>query len=231
MRWSYANGELLHRRFDEPLMEDRLKSSLRRRYADIDLTEGELQTLVSELKRIPSTPLYDGCRRAFWLINEGYTLLREDANKPAVHIEYIDFDDISSNDFLIVNQYTVEDVRTRRPDLLCFVNGIPLAILEFKTAIEGDKTIHDAWKQIAIRYARDIPSLLKYCCIAAISDGANSKIGTVFTPYSYFYAWSKANDVDKVSNGISSLYTMVEGSFGARPLPGDRSRLRLFPRR
>lgn len=213
VRWSYANGELLHRRFDEPLMEDRLKSSLRRRYADIDLTEGELQTLVSELKRIPSTPLYDGCRRAFWLINEGYTLLREDANKPAVHIEYIDFDDISSNDFLIVNQYTVEDVRTRRPDLLCFVNGIPLAILEFKTAIEGDKTIHDAWKQIAIRYARDIPSLLKYCCIAAISDGANSKIGTVFTPYSYFYAWSKANDVDKVSNGISSLYTMVEGSF------------------
>lgn len=81
VRWSYANGELLHRRFDEPLMEDRLKSSLRRRYADIDLTEGELQTLVSELKRIPSTPLYDGCRRAFWLINEGYTLLREDANQ------------------------------------------------------------------------------------------------------------------------------------------------------
>lgn len=146
VRWSYANGELLHRRFDEPLMEDRLKSSLRRRYADIDLTDGELQTLVGELKRIPSTPLYDGCRRAFWLINEGYTLLREDANRPAVHIEYIDFDDISSNDFLIVNQYTVEDVRTRRPDLLCFVNGIPLAILEFKTAIEEDKTIHDAWK-------------------------------------------------------------------------------------
>ena len=213
VHWSYENGERMHRRLDEPLMEDRLRKSLRHRYDDLDLTEGEIQTLMGELKHIPATPLYDGCRRTFWLVNEGYTLLREDIGKPAVHIGYIDFDDISNNDFLIVNQYTVEDVRTRRPDLLCFVNGIPLAILEFKTAIEEDKTIHDAWKQIAIRYARDIPSLLKYCCIAAISDGANSMVGTVFTPYSYFYAWNKANDVDKVSNGISSLRTMVEGAF------------------
>ena len=191
VRWGYVNGERLHRRLDEPLMEDRLRESLRRRYAELNLTDGEIQTLVGALKHIPATPLYDGCRRTFWLINEGYTLVREEPGRPAVHIEYIDFDDISNNDFLIVNQYTVEDVRTRRPDLLCFVNGIPLAILEFKTAIEEDKTIHDAWGQIAIRYARDIPSLLKYCCIAAISDGANSKVGTVFTPYSYFYAWNR----------------------------------------
>lgn len=182
VRWSYANGELLHRRFDEPLMEGRLVESLRRRYSDLSLTEGELKAIAGELKYIPSNPLYDGCRRTFWLVNEGYTLVREDPSMPAAHIEYIDFDDPSNNDFLIVNQYTVEDVRTRRPDLLCFVNGIPLAILEFKTAVEEDKTIHDAWEQITIRYARDIPSLLKYCCIAAISDGANSKVGTVFTP-------------------------------------------------
>lgn len=212
-RWDYADGELLHRRFDEPLMEDRLVESLRRRYSDLSLTEGELKAISGELKYIPSDPLYDSCRRTFWLINEGYTLVREDPSMPAAHIEYIDFDDPSNNDFLIVNQYTVEDVRTRRPDLLCFVNGIPLAILEFKTAVEEDKTIHDAWEQITIRYARDIPSLLKYCCIAAISDGANSRVGTVFTPYSYFYAWNKANDEDKVSNGIGSLYTMVEGAF------------------
>lgn len=213
VKWDYANGELLHRRVNEPLMEDRLVESLRRRYSDLSLTEGELKAIAGELKYIPSNPLYDGCRRTFWLINEGYTLVREDPSMPAAHIEYIDFDDPSNNDFLIVNQYTVEDVRTRRPDLLCFVNGIPLAILEFKTAVEEDKTIHDAWEQITIRYARDIPSLLKYCCIAAISDGANSRVGTVFTPYSYFYAWNKANDVDRVSNGIGSLYTMIEGAF------------------
>ena len=213
VRWNYANGEDMQRDFGEPLLEDRLRANIGRRYADLDLTEGEVQAVVNELKYISDTPLYDGCRATYWLINEGYTLVREDASKSAAHIEYIDFDDISNNDLLIVNQYTVEDVRTRRPDLLCFVNGIPLAILEFKTAIEEDKNIHDAWRQICVRYARDIPSLLKYCCVAAISDGANSRLGTVFTRYSYFYAWNKANDRDKISNGISSLLTMVEGAF------------------
>ncbi|WP_322153513.1 type I restriction endonuclease subunit R [Paratractidigestivibacter sp.] len=211
--WEYTDGETLHRHFDEPLMEDRLEANLRARYADLSLTEGEVRAIVGQLKHIPSTPLYEGCRETFWLINEGITLVREDAGKPAAHIELIDFDDISRNDFLVVNQYTVEDVRTRRPDLLCFVNGIPLAILEFKTAVEEDKTIHDAWKQVCVRYARDIPSLLKYCCVTAISDGANSRLGTVFTPYSYFYAWNKANDDDRASNGIGSLYTMIEGAF------------------
>ncbi len=213
VRWAYADGEAMQRDLAEPLLEERLKASIRSRYERLELTDGEVQAVVNELKYVPDTPLYDGCRATFWLINEGYTLVREDPGKPAAHIEYIDFDDISNNDFLVVNQYTVEDVRTRRPDLLCFVNGIPLAILEFKTAIEEDKGIHDAWRQICTRYARDIPSLLKYCCLAAISDGANSRLGTVFTPYAYFYAWNKANDWDKVSNGISSLYTMVEGVF------------------
>lgn len=211
--WGYARGESLHRRYDDVLMEDVLADSLRRRYADLALTDGEVRTLINELKYIPSTPLYDGNRRTFWLINEGFNLAREDASLPSVHIEYVDFDNLSVNDLLVVNQYSVTDKATRRPDLLCFVNGIPLAILEFKTAIEEDKTIHDAWKQICIRYTRDIPSLLKYCCVAAICDGANNRLGTVFTPYPYFYAWNKADDVDKVSNGIGSLYTLIKGAF------------------
>ena len=101
-----------------------------------------------------------------------------------------------------MNQYSVADKATRRPDLLCFVNGIPLAILEFKSAIEEGTTIHDAWRQVCVRYARDIPSLLKYCCVAAICDGANNRLGTVFTSYPYFYAWNKVDDADKVSTEL-----------------------------
>lgn len=211
--WNYTQGESLHRRYEDVLMEDVLANSLRRRYSDLALTDGEVRTLINELKYIPSAPLYDGNQRTFWLINEGIDLPREDASLPAAHIEYIDFDDVSANDLLVVNQYSVTDKATRRPDLLCFVNGIPLAILEFKSAIEEDKTIHDAWKQVTVRYARDIPSLLKYCYVAAICDGANNRLGTVFTPYPYFYAWNKADDADKVSKGIGSLYTLVKGAF------------------
>lgn len=73
--------------------------------------------------------------------------------------------------------------------------------------------IHDAWEQITIRYTRDIPKLMKYCFLSVISDGANTRLGSIFTPYKFYYSWNKANDTDKVSNGISSLLTMIEGAF------------------
>lgn len=79
--------------------------------------------------------------------------------------------------FKVVNQYSVQGEHLRRPDLLVFINGIPIAICEFKTAIEEDTTIHDAWEQITIRYTRDIPKLMKYCFLSVISDGANTRLG------------------------------------------------------
>lgn len=211
--YTYVNGETMHRRYEDVLLEDDLKAFLRKRYAAHSLTEYELQAIVNKIEYIPTSPLYAGNRETYWLVSEGFDLVREDASQPAVHIEYIDFDNPDANDFKVVNQYSVQDKALRRPDVLIFVNGIPLVIFEFKTAIEEDKTVHDAWKQITIRYNRDIPKLTKYCCLAVISDGANNRLGTVFTPYEYFYAWNKANDHDKVSNGISSLFTMVEGAF------------------
>lgn len=211
--YDYVNGGELERRHDSILLKDDLASFLRRRYAAANLTETELQTCVNRLVYLPSYPLYDGCRKTFWEINEGFDLVREDPSLPAVHIDYIDFDNVGANEMKVVNQYTVSNIETRRPDLLVFVNGIPLCIFEFKTAIEEDKDIHDAWVQITTRYTRGIPALLKYCCLAVISDGANNKLGTCFTPYEHFYSWNKANDDDTVANGISSLFTMIEGVF------------------
>lgn len=128
-------------------------------------------------------------------------------------MDYIDFDHPENNIFKVVNQYSVQGEHLRRPDLLVFINGIPIAICEFKTTIEEDTTIYDAWEQITIRYCRDIPKLMRYCFLSVISDGANTRMGSIFTPYQYYYSWNKANDTDKVSNGISSLFTMIKGAF------------------
>ena len=97
--------------------------------------------------------------------------------------------------------------------MLVFINGIPVAIFEFKSAVRENVTIFDAWKQITIRYCRDIPNLMRYCMLSVISDGANTKLGSIFTPYEYYYSWNKVNDTEKVSNGISSLFTMIKGAF------------------
>ena len=209
--YDYLSGEQIHRRLDDILIVEDLAAYLRKKYKDI--TDTEILRAISLLENISSTPLYEGNKSTYKLITEGYDLIRDDTSKTALHIDYIDFDEIDNNTYKIVNQFSVEDVKNRRPDLLVFINGIPVTIFEFKTAIEEDKTIYDAWEQIHIRYYRDIPKLLKYCCMSVISDGANTKLGTIFSKYKYFYSWNKANEKDKVSNGISSLFTMIEGVF------------------
>lgn len=211
--YSYIHGESIHRKFEDVLLLDDLRAFISVRYASENLSKNEIQKIINRINLITAAPLYSGNRETFWLVNEGFDLVRDDASKIALHIDFIDFDEPCENYFKVVNQYSVQGERLRRPDLLVFINGIPIAICEFKTAIEEDKTIHDAWEQITIRYSRDIPKLMKYCFLSVISDGVNTKMGSIFTPYEYYYSWNKANDVDKVSNGISSLLTMIEGAF------------------
>ena len=93
------------------------------------------------------------------------------------------------------------------------MNGLPLVVLEFKTAIQENTTIMDAYTQLTVRYQRDIPEILKYNAFVVISDGANSKYGSLFTPYEFFYAWRKVHDDDKEMDGINSLFTMIDGLF------------------
>lgn len=211
--YTYVHGENIHRQYEDILLLDDLRSFLTARYSAEGLSDVEIQKIINKLNLISATPLYIGNRDTFWLLNEGFDLIRDDISKVALHVDYIDFDHPENNIFKVVNQYYVQGEHLRRPDLLVFINGIPIAICEFKTAIEEDSTIYDAWEQITIRYCRDIPKLMRYCFLSVISDGANTRMGSIFTPYQYYYSWNKANDTDKVSNGISSLFTMINGAF------------------
>ena len=210
--YTYVPGERIHRRYDEILLESDVKNFLAERYSICGISDIEIQKAFNKLNLINATPLYAGNREAFGLVNEGFDLVRDDVSKVALHIDFIDYDHPENNSFKIVNQYLVQGEHLRRPDLLIFINGIPVVIFEFKTAIEEDTTVHDAWEQITIRYCRDIPKLMRFCFLSVISDGANNRMGSIFTPYQYYYSWNKANEQDKVSNGLSSLFTLITGA-------------------
>lgn len=214
--YAYTRGDEIHRQCKNILLQDDLRAYLLNKYPD--LTESEISKIISRLENIPSIPLYEGNRETYRLLSEGFDFVREDLSKLALHINFIDFDSLDKNILRVVNQYIVEDLHTRIPDALIFINGIPVAIFEFKTAVQEDKTIYNAWEQITVRYTRDIPSLLKYTAMAVISDGANTKIGTIFSSYKFYYSWNKANEQDKVANGISSLFTMIKGVFAKERL-------------
>lgn len=214
--YAYTHGDEIHRQFKNILLQDDLRAYLLSKYPD--LTESEISKIISRLENIPSIPLYEGNRETYRLLSEGFDFVREDLSKLALHINFIDFDSLDKNILRVVNQYIVEDLHTRIPDALIFINGIPVAIFEFKTAVQEDKTIYNAWEQIIVRYTRDIPSILKYTAMAVISDGVNTKIGTIFSSYKFYYSWNKANEQDKVANGISSLFTMIKGVFAKERL-------------
>ncbi|WP_413481386.1 type I restriction endonuclease subunit R [Latilactobacillus sakei] len=209
--YDYVSGEMIHRKFDEVLLLSDMTDYLTARYSNLSAVE--ITKIINKVKLSPISPLYQSNRDLFFLINEGFDLIRDDAKETSLHIDYIDYDNPENNIFKIINQYTVVGERERRPDMLVFVNGIPITIFEFKTAINENVTIYDAWKQVHTRYNRDIPNLMKYCFLSVLSDGANTKMGSIFTPYEYYYSWNKANDEEKVANGISALKTLIDGAF------------------
>ncbi len=228
-QYDYTYGEDIHRDFKEVLLKDDMASFIKGAYADQDLTDTELEKIISRMELIPEDPLYEGNKAAFKLFTEGFDLIRDDAAQPAIHVNYIDFDEPENNIYRIINQYSVQGSKLRRPDMLLFINGVPVGIFEFKTAIEEDKTIYDAWLQIRNRYNRDIPNLMKYCFLSVITDGANTKMGSIFTPYEYYYAWNKVEDEDAVSSGIKSLITMIDGAFNKRRVTAILRDFILYP--
>ena len=216
--YSKIDGRKLHRHFEEVLLRDDLELFLRKRYADKALTEVELAKIIQRLDLISVSPLYEANRKAFRLVSEGFDFVRDDPELPAFHVDFIDFNEPGANTFKVVNQFAVQGEGLRRPDVLVFVNGIPVAIFEFKSAISEGATIHDAWEQITIRYARDIGRLLRYTFLAVISDGANTRMGSVFTPYEFFYAWNRVDEGTESKDGIGALLSMIAGVFSRERL-------------
>lgn len=214
----YENGDDINRSLEDILLEDDLRESIYNRYSDKNLTENEIETIINNIKLIPSYPLYEGNKEVFKIINNGFSIARDDSSLQNLHISLIDFENAENNIFKVVNQYSIQGDEVRRPDLVIFINGIPICICEFKSAIREETTIADAWTQIHVRYKRDIPKLMKYCLLSMITDGANSKLGTIFTPYEYYYAWKKINDNETEKDGISSLLTMLKGAFSKERL-------------
>ena len=207
----YTNGEQVHKEVNDVLLRDDLRMYLRSRYED--MTTLEVESAIARLTARYGFSDYDNNVATYRLITEGFSLKREDASQPDLFVEPIDFTTESNNIFRIVNQLEIQGREKRIPDGIVYINGLPMVVLEFKSAVKEETTIKDAYTQLTTRYRRDIPELFKYNAFVVISDGVNSKYGSLFTPYEFFYAWRKVNPNDKATDGINSIHTMIQGMF------------------
>ena len=216
--YSHITGEQIERSEEEVLIKSDLATYLSKRYSDEDITNGEIEQIIRDLERLPSSELYESNKKFMKMLSDGFYLKREDRSKKDLYIQLIDFNKVDSNLFKIVNQLEITGYEKRIPDGILYINGLPVVVFEFKSAIRENATIHDAYIQLTVRYERDIPDLFKYNAIIVISDGANNKAGSFFAPYEFLYAWRRVEGQIKEVDGIESLYTMIEGMFNQERL-------------
>lgn len=214
--WSYTAGNEIHRPTKrDVLIEGDFKSFVAKKNAD--LTGEEINQLFDTIRLAGSESDFATLHKVYGWMVDGIQFTPQ-SGVPRM-VELIDFENTGNNIFRVVNQFSVEytnngQKETRRPDLLLFVNGMPLCIIELKNPADDHATIFNAWEQINIRYWRDIPHLLHYCPLACISDGVKTRLGTVRTPYEHFYAWRRINDGDKVSTlPFAETECMIKGVY------------------
>ena len=211
----YTNGEEIHKEVSDVLLRDDLRAYLRGRYDEAGITPLEIERAVAKLTANVGFSLYENNLHTYRLMVEGFSLKRDDSSLPDLYVEPIDFGgkSLSNNIFRVVNQLEIKGAETRIPDGIVYVNGLPVVVLEFKSAVKEETTIMDAYRQLTVRYRRDIPELFKYNAFVVISDGVNNKYGSLFAPYDFFYAWRKVHAEERALDGINSLKTMMQGLF------------------
>lgn len=210
--YAYISGEQITKKPHEVLITEDLKKYLISRYDDITISE--LESIIRMLNAYPASDIYESNKSIMKHISDGFILTREDRSKKDIFIEFIDYSKKENNIYKIVNQLEIHGAEKRIPDWVVYINGLPLVVLEFKTAIKEDTTIIDAFTQLTVRYKRDIPELFKYNAFCVISDWVNNKSGSLFSPYDFFYSWRKIDGNEPIErDGIDSLFTMVHWLF------------------
>lgn len=242
--YQHVNGIHIHKEMSDVLLRDDLKAFLLNRYSHENITIGEINGIIRKLEVLPSSALYDSNKAVMKIISDGFPLKREDRNKKDLFIQLIDYSTVEKanefaetesfkiaaepiqayslgghNIFKIVNQLEIQGYEKRIPDGIVYINGLPLVVLEFKSAIKENCTIRNAFTQLTTRYQRDIPELFKYNALCVISDGVNTKAGSLFAPYDFFYSWRKVEGDESIEQeGINSLFTMIKGLFNQERL-------------
>lgn len=209
--YPHTLGSTLVRSEDEVLIEDDLRAFLKERYKKEKITDGEIDSIIMQLKTLNAYDLYETNKTIMSMLRDGFELIREDRSQKDIWIYLIDYSNKNKNTYRFVNQLEILGEQKRIPDGIIYINGLPLVVFEFKSAIREEATIHDAYVQLTTRYKRDIPELFKYNAFCVISDGVNNKAGSFFAPYDFYYAWRRIAGLAKDVDGIDSMFTLVQG--------------------
>lgn len=206
------NGYNIDRDYHNVFMENNLFDDLCR--INKDFNDSQIQDAIKTIKTLShGNPVEDNKIFTRYLLEGVPVQVKTNNGYQYKNVKLIDFDNINANHFQAINQYTIIEFDTKRPDIIVFINGIPLVVIELKTATNEDVKLEDAYTQLTGYRNVYIPSLFKYNQFLVISDGVTAKAGTITSPYSRFSDWKKVEANDEVYENMPTHGTLFNGMF------------------
>lgn len=170
------------------------------------------QEALKQVERIASSEIMVNNQALHVFLCEGVPVeYRKDGRVQGDRVRLINFEEVDQNDYLAVNQFTIiENNQNKRPDLLLFVNGMPLVLFELKNAINAQATLHSAYQQLET-YQATIPSLFTFNAFCILSDGIEAKAGALSATFSRYLAWKTTDGIQEASRLSSQLEVLIKG--------------------
>lgn len=203
--------------YEEVLLTHRMAEAVRR--INPTVPPAAQEEAIKEIQRIHSPEVLTNNESFHRLLTEGIKVsYQKDGQQRGDLVWLIDFNTPENNDFIVANQFTVvEDGVNKRPDVIVFVNGLPLVVIELKNAADENATIKSAFRQIET-YKAVIPSLFTYNSFTIISDGLEARAGTLSSGMSRFMAWKSADGKEEASHLVSQMETLINGMLNKETL-------------
>lgn len=202
--------------YKDVILEQRVKDALFS--INRNLPEEALDEAYRKIITFNSPVLVDNNKDFHKLLVEGIDVsFTKDGEIKTEKAYIIDFKNINKNDFLAVNQFTIVEKEERRPDIIIFINGIPLVVIELKSATDENVGIEEAYNQIQT-YKNDIPSLFNYNAFCILSDGINAKAGTITSNEERFMNWRSIDGENIESLDVPQYEVMLRGMLSKKRL-------------
>lgn len=208
--YTYLYGPDIERDYHNVILKERFVDALMRINKGISLDI--IEEAYKKVENLGFVKLVEINYEFHRLLVEGCPVsYRENGEIKTYQVKLIDFENTDKNEFLVVNQYTVIERKNKRPDIVVFINGLPVVVFELKSAVNEEATIENAYSQIK-NYQMDIPSLFYYNAFNVITDGINAKVGTITSDFTRYMAWKSRNG-ETPSNDFHSIDVLMDGMF------------------
>ena len=211
LEYECINGyEMGRTEFSKVILEEDLKEAISR--INSDVVEEQLTEVMRQIKNLDNNNTILNNKQFTKYLLEGVSVpVNENGETRYKTIRIVDFDNISNNTFKAINQYTIIEHSEKRPDIIIFVNGLPLVVVELKSTVREEVKLIDGYNQLKGYQEVHIPTLFYYNQFMIVSDGVQARAGTITSPWSRFSEWKKIEADDEVTENMPTHKTLFYG--------------------